>query len=354
LNKYEERLSKLRKLFSTQNLDSFYTSFAPNVSYFTGKSGNDCSLYITNSKAYIITDFRYREMAQQFSWLTYIETNNQYSLLDFIKEQSDRNIGIEKDHILLSEYLNIGKDTSKDYISTEGFIEGLREVKDAEEIEYTKKACEIACKAFDYMLGIIKPGKPEIELAAELEYFMRQNGAEGTSFDTILISGAKTSYPHGVPSYDKLQEGTFVLMDYGCKFNGYCSDMTRTVALGKPSQEMVDVYNIVLDAQLSCCEKIKAGILGSDAHKIASDIISSAGYGEYFGHGLGHGTGLEIHEAPRYSPSWNKPIKEHSIVSIEPGIYLPNKFGIRIEDLALVEKTGIINFVTAPKELLII
>lgn len=354
MNKFEERLSKLRAAFSDQGLDAFFTSFAPNVSYFLGSPGDDCSLYITKNQAYIITDFRYREMAQKFTWLSYVETNIKYSLKDFLNEQTEKNVGLEKQHISLSDYLLFASDTSKEFISTEGLVEALREVKDAEEIEYTRKASEIACKTFDYMLGVIKPGMTEIELAAELEYFMRKNGAEGTSFNTIFISGAKTSLPHGVPSYDVLKNGSFVLMDYGCKYKGYCSDMTRTVALGKPSQEMTDVYNIVLEAQLACCSQIKAGILGSEAHKIASDIIEKAGYGEYFGHGLGHGTGLEIHEAPRYSPSWKKPIKEHSIVSIEPGIYLPNKFGIRIEDLALVEKTGIMNFVTAPKELLII
>ena len=354
MNKFEERLSNLRNVLSEKGLDAFFTSFAPNVSYFLGTSGNDCSLYITKDKAYIITDFRYREMAMQFTWLSYVETTVGFSVAAFLKNQTEKNIGIEGEHISLADYLFLSKDDSKEFVITEGIVEGLREVKDSDEIEYTKKACEIACKAFDHMLGLIKPGVSEIELAAELEYFMKKNGAEGTSFDTILISGTKTSLPHGVPSYDVLQEGTFVLMDYGCKYKGYCSDMTRTVALGKPSQEMIDVYNIVLEAQLACCDQIKAGIRGCDAHKIASDIISNAGYGEYFGHGLGHGTGLEIHESPRYSPSWNKPVKEHSIVSIEPGIYLPNKFGIRIEDLALVEKTGIINFVTAPKELLII
>ena len=354
MNKFEERLIKLRKIISAKGLDALFTSFAPNVSYFTGSAGDDCSLYITKDQAYIITDFRYREVVQKFTWLNYVEIGLNYSLSDFIKEQAEKNIAIEKEHLCLSDYLSFSKDDSKNFVFSSGLIESLREVKDSDEIEYTRKACEISCKAFDYMLGIIKPGLTEITLAAELEYFMRRNGAESTSFSTILISGAKTSLPHGVPSDDVLKEGSFVLMDYGCKYNGYCSDMTRTVALGKPTQEMKDVYSVVLEAQLECCNRIKAGILGSDAHKIASDIIAKAGYGDYFGHGLGHGTGLEIHEAPRYSPSWNKEIKENSIVSIEPGIYLPNKFGIRIEDLALVGKKGIINFVFAPKELLII
>jgi len=351
---FSKRLTALRELIKKEGLDALYVSFPPNVAYFTGTSGSDCFLYINSKDAYIITDFRYREMAQALRHLKYIEISISYNAIDFIKEQSDKNIGFEKNSLVYSQYLKLSSIDEKNFIPTENIVEGLREVKDQDEIENTKKACEIACKAFDHMIGIIKPGLTELELAAELEYFMRKSGAEGMSFDTILISGAKTSLPHGVPSKDFVREGSFVLMDYGCKYNGYCSDMTRTVAVGKPSEEMVKVYNIVLEAQLKCCENIKAGILGCDAHKIASDIIENAGYGEYFGHGLGHGTGLEIHEAPRYSPSYKKVIKENTIVSIEPGIYLPKKFGVRIEDLALVEKTGIINFVTAPKELLII
>ena len=209
-------------------------------------------------------------------------------------------------------------------------------------------------KAFDHMCGYLRPGLTEKQAAAELEHCMKTLGADDLSFDTILITGAKTSYPHGVPGNDVIQKGDFVTMDYGCKVDGYCSDETRTVAIGQPTQEMTDVYNVVLEAQLAACEGIKAGITGKQADSLARDVIEKAGYGEYFGHSLGHGTGLEIHENPRYAQTWDKPIKAGTIVSIEPGIYLPKKFGVRIEDLALVTETGIINFVTAPKELIIL
>ena len=355
MNKYFDRIQKLKPLMDEAGIEAFYINNVPNVAYFTGTKGDDLALYITKTKAYIITDFRYREMASALSdWLTYVETTNSYKTIDFIKEQSEKLIGIEKNYLPLTDYLEFTTISGKEFKPVEELVESLREVKDEEEIEYTKRACEIACNAFDYMLTVIKPGMTELQLAAELEYFMRRNGAEGTSFDTILVTGPKTSLPHGVPGNEYVQEGSFVLMDYGCKYKGYCSDMTRTVAVGKPSQKMVDIYNIVLEAQMACCNQIKAGIIGADAHKIAADIIEKAGYGEYFGHGLGHGTGLEIHESPRYSPAWKKAIKENTIVSIEPGIYLPGEFGVRIEDLALVTKNGIINFVTAPKELLII
>lgn len=354
MNKFEERIKALRGLINEAGVDAFYISFPANVAYFTGSNGSDLALYINSSSAYIITDFRYREMASAFTWLSYVETKQGYSLMDFLKEQRDVKLGIEKDYLGLGQYLEFQALQERELVPLSGIVESMREVKDADEIEYTKTACRIASEAFDHMLGIIKPGMTEIQLAAELEYFMRSKGAEGTSFDTILIRGAKTSLPHGVPGNDKVETGDFVLMDYGCKYHGYCSDMTRTVAVGKPSQKMVDVYNIVLEAQMACCDQIKAGIIGADAHKIAADIIDKAGYGEYFGHGLGHGTGLEIHENPRYSPVWKLPIKENTIVSIEPGIYLPNEFGVRIEDLALVTKTGIINFISAPKDLLII
>ncbi|MBQ1476241.1 MAG: M24 family metallopeptidase [Firmicutes bacterium] len=189
----------------------------------------------------------------------------------------------------------------------------------------------------------------------ELEHWMLTHGGEGISFDTICVSGAKSSYPHGVPGDKKIEDGDFVTMDYGTMVGGYHADMTRTVAIGHATDEMKKVYETVRLAQQTCCDKIHAGMKGDECHKIAADIIAAAGYGEYFGHGLGHGTGLEIHESPRFSPLYPKVILENTIMSIEPGIYLPGKFGVRIEDLCIVKADGIINLtLTAPKELIII
>ena len=228
-------------------------------------------------------------------------------------------------------------------------------VKDEEEMELTRQAEEISARAFLHMLDFLKPGITERDAAVELEHWMLTHGGEGISFDTICVSGAKSSYPHGVPGDKKIEDGDFVTMDYGTMVGGYHADMTRTVAIGHATDEMKKVYETVRLAQQTCCDKIHAGMKGDECHKIAADIIAAAGYGEYFGHGLGHGTGLEIHESPRFSPLYPKVILENTIMSIEPGIYLPGKFGVRIEDLCIVKADGIINLtLTAPKELIII
>ena len=355
MNRFENRLAKLRKEMKAEGLEAFLITGVPNVAYFTGKKGNDCTLYITESEAYIITDFRYREMAQEITWLTFWETGIGRSLAVFINERSEKLVGVEKDRMQLSTYLDLSeKCKGKEFKPVKDIVLELREVKDEFEVEATKKACAIAMKAFDHMCEYLRPGLTEKEAAAELEHCMKVLGADDLSFETILITGAKTSYPHGVPGNEIIQKGDFVTMDYGCKVDGYCSDETRTVAIGRPTQEMIDVYNVVLEAQLNACNNIKSGITGKEADALARDVIEKAGYGEYFGHSLGHGTGLEIHENPRYAQTWDKPIKAGTIVSIEPGIYLPKKFGVRIEDLALVTDDGIINFVTAPKELIIL
>ena len=355
MNRFTERLTRLRAELAKTEAEGFLITGEPNVAYFTGKKGNDCTLYVTAAEAFIITDFRYREMAGELTWLTYWELGLGRSLYTFINERPEKTIGVEKDRLSLSVYLGLlEKCPEKKVLPLDDIVLDLREVKDEFEIEATKKACAVAMKAFDHMCGYLRPGLTERQAAAELEHFMKMNGADDLSFDTILITGAKTSYPHGVPGDDVIQKGDFVTMDYGCKVDGYCSDETRTVAIGSATQEMKDVYNIVLEAQMTACENIKAGMTGKECDALARDVITKAGYGEYFGHSLGHGTGLEIHENPRYAQTWDKPIKAGTIVSIEPGIYLPKKFGVRIEDLALVTENGIINFVTAPKELIIL
>ena len=355
MNRFEERLTRLRTELAKTEAEAFYISGAPNVAYFTGKKGNDCALYVTQKEAFIITDFRYREMAGELTWLTFWEWGTGRSTYDFINSRPEKAIGVEKDRLQLSVYLDLlAKCPEKKIVPLKDIVLELREVKDGYEVEATKKACAVAMKAFDHMCEYLRPGLTEKEAAAELEHFMKMNGADDLSFDTILITGAKTSYPHGVPGNDVIKKGDFVTMDYGCKVDGYCSDETRTVAIGSATQEMKDVYEIVLEAQLTACNNIKAGMTGKECDALARNVIENAGYGEFFGHSLGHGTGLEIHENPRYAQTWDKPIKAGTIVSIEPGIYLPKKFGVRIEDLALVTDNGIINFVTAPKELIIL
>ena len=198
----------------------------------------------------------------------------------------------------------------------------------------------------------MKPGMTELEAAAELEYLMKQEGAEDLSFNTIVASGLNSSMPHAIPGTKQFEKGDFITFDFGCKYKGYCSDMTRTVVLGKASDKQKEIYNVVLKAQLAGLDALKAGKSGASVDKVARDIIADAGYGEYFGHGLGHSVGLFIHENPRLSPSDDTILKENMIETVEPGIYVPGLGGVRIEDMVVVTKEGHINLAHSPKELI--
>ncbi|HCU08068.1 MAG TPA: Xaa-Pro dipeptidase [Clostridiales bacterium] len=350
------RLAALRAVIAQTGLDGLYVTGEANVTYLTGKNGKDCALWITDQDAFILTDFRYKEMALELREVfTYQEIKVGMDACDFFLSMNKLRIGVEKNNLSLSEYLTLLDRMEADRIvPVEGLVEGLREVKDALELDATKRACAIADACFAHMCQFLKPGVTERQAALEIEFFMKSNGAEELSFDTICVSGANTSYPHGIPGTKAIEAGDFVTMDYGCKVDGYCSDMTRTVAIGHVSEEMKSVYELVLLAQQTACKGIRAGMRCEDADWLARDVIREAGYGEYFGHGLGHGTGLQIHEAPRLRPGYLGELKENQIVSIEPGIYLPKKFGVRIEDLATVTAFGIINFVSSPKNLIIL
>ncbi len=358
-NKYADRIKKLRSLFHDYEIDGLYISKPEDVAYFTGTKGNDLSLWISEYEHFLITDFRYKELAQSIDWFSFFEIDISHSCVELIKQSNAKRIGVCRNSLSLDTYLKF-KDvlTGKEIIPVGDDecnpVNDLRIVKDDEEIEYTRIAEEIGSDAFRYILTVIKPGDSEKKIALALENYMLSNGADGISFDTICIAGAKTSMPHGVSDGNLIKDGDFVTMDFGCTYKGYHSDMTRTIAIGSASSEMQNIYNIVLKAQNNACSNLKSGLNGDICHHFALDIIENEGFGQYFGHGLGHGTGLEIHESPRLSLSYKKPIPVNSIVSIEPGIYIPGKFGVRIEDLAVVKENGIINLTSAPKELIII
>ena len=217
-----------------------------------------------------------------------------------------------------------------------------------------RKAQAITDKTFAEMLKIIEVGMSEKELAAELIYTLYKNGADALSFPPIVVSGPNTSLPHGVPGERKLQYGDFVTMDFGCMVNGYCSDMTRTVALGFVSEEMSKVYETVLRAQEAGIAATKAGVTGQAVDGAARQVIADAGYGAYFGHGYGHSLGLEIHEAPNCNPANDQPLPAGAVCSAEPGIYLPGKFGVRIEDVVIVTEDGCVDITESPKNLIVI
>ncbi|MBQ9847717.1 MAG: aminopeptidase P family protein [Clostridia bacterium] len=227
-----------------------------------------------------------------------------------------------------------------------------RKIKTEAEVAKIKKAQSITDAAFSHILGFIAKGKTELEVAAELEYFMRSHGADGLAFETIAVSGKNSSLPHGIPTEAKLTENSFFTMDYGARFAGYCSDMTRTVVLGKADDEMKRIYNTVLTAQTEAIKFIKAGVTGIEADKVARDIITDAGYGECFGHSLGHSLGLEIHELPSLSVKGEEKLVPGHIVTVEPGIYIPGKYGVRIENMVLVTENGCENLTNSNNSLI--
>lgn len=353
-------MTRFDKLFNElpENIDCVLVMSDVNRRYFTGMKSSAGTVVAFRDKAYLIIDFRYIEKARAV--VTSAEVIEQKKLYHQISElmhsHSARNIAVESQTMTISE-LNTLKKFIKDveFIETDvlsNAVNKLRMTKDSAEIDCIRKAQEIAEKAFDGILGFIKEGVTEREIAMELERLMAVNGSEGVSFETIVLSGENTSMPHGVPSDKKVRNGEFILMDYGAVYNGYHSDMTRTVCLGEPSEEMRKVYDIVLMAQMTAINSARAGMTGQELDSVARSIIEEAGYGDCFGHSLGHGVGLEIHEKPNASPSYSHILNENAVVTVEPGIYIAGKFGVRIEDFVILHKNSCENLTKSAKNII--
>lgn len=324
--------------------------------YFTGFNASDGFLFITKSGSVFLTDSRYIEAAKNKIICCEVE-EQKGKLMDYAKRFSCKVLAVEADRLTVTQLKNLRKALHGIKLTTVGtdkIIDSFRAVKNEAEIENICKAQRIAEAAFDHILGFIKVGVTEKEVALELDHYMLSHGADGLSFETIAISGTNTSKPHGVPTDKKIEHGDFVTMDYGAVVNGYHSDMTRTVAVGAASDEQKKIYKIVFEAQLAVLRVLKNGVKCSDADKAARNVITEAGYGEYFRHSTGHGVGIEIHEKPFISPKSTATLRSGNVVTDEPGIYIPGKFGVRIEDMALITENGCKNLTKAPKELIII
>ncbi|MBR1592762.1 MAG: aminopeptidase P family protein [Ruminococcus sp.] len=329
-----------------------------NRRYFTGMKSSDGTVIAFRDKAYLIIDFRYIEKARaSVKNAEVIEQKKLYpQIAELIQKHGVSGMAIESRTMTVSQlngirnfFRNIDINDT-DMLSNA--IDTLRCCKSQEELECIKKAQEIAEKALDDVLKFIKAGVTEREIALELNHRMFLYGAEDLSFETIVLSGANTSMPHGVPSDKPVENGEFVLMDFGAVYNGYHSDMTRTVCVGQPTDEMKEVYNIVLDAQNTAIKSAHGGITGRELDETARSIIDDAGYGDYFGHSLGHGVGLEIHEKPNASPNYMNELNTAAVVTVEPGIYIEGKFGVRIEDFVILTENGCENLTKFPKNLI--
>lgn len=353
-------MSKFEKLMSIlpEGVDAALITDDINRRYFTGMKSSAGTVLAFRDKAYLIIDFRYIEKATKT--VKDAEVILQGKLYDQINElltkHGAKTLAVESATMTVSA-LNAVKSrvTAAEIVSSDELsnaISKIRIVKTQDEIDKIIKAQRIAESAFEDVLNFIRPGVTEREIGLRLDFYMLSHGAEALSFDTIALTGANTSLPHGVPGETVVENGMFVLMDYGAMYEGYHSDMTRTVCVGKPTEKMESVYNTVLKAQLDSMAAIKAGVVGKDIDKIARDIITDAGYGDKFGHSLGHGVGVEIHEAPNASPLSDYVFENNMIVTVEPGIYLPDEFGVRIEDFVIVKENGCENMTLAKKSLI--
>ena len=358
----ENVLDKVRELLAESEFDAILITDPYNLRYYTGFRGGEGTALITKKgSAILITDSRYTEAAGKecyggFKVLQFGAGVSVSELLKkYIKDEEIHTLGFENKSISFSMYsvfVNNLCDSDTKMTEINDMLLVPRQIKTPEEIELLREAEHIGDMAFDDILGILKPGMTELEVAAELEYSMKKHGAEGFSFDTIAASGVNSSMPHAIPSEKKLEMGEFLTMDFGCVYKGYCSDMTRTVCIGKADDDMRKIYNIVLSAQLRVLDELRPGMMCKDVDKIARDYIAAQGYGDYFGHGLGHGVGLYIHESPAFNTRDTSIVKPGMIETDEPGIYLPGRFGVRIEDMILITDDGCESLAHSPKELI--
>lgn len=353
-----QRLQRLRIRMQELGLEALFITNPYNRRYMTGFTGSAGFVLVTHDKAILYTDFRYRTQAPLQA--KYYEVIEHGALVtDTVKQTLQQlgihRLGIEQNDVSFGAYQVYAKALEGiQLVPTDYLVELLRMQKDEAEIQILQEAADIADLTFTHILGYLKPGISELDVALEMEFFMRKNGATSSSFDTIIASGERSALPHGVASERKLQSNEFVKLDFGAYYKGYCSDMTRTVVLGKPSEQHRRIYEIVLEAQLHALEHIRSGMTGIEGDALARDVIKKHGYGDQFGHGTGHGLGMEIHENPRLNQQDQTVLKPGMVVTVEPGIYLPNFGGVRIEDDIVIMDTGIKILTQSTKQLIAI
>ncbi len=352
------RINKLRQLMQERQLPAVLIVRPQNRYYLSGFTGSNAFLVITDKSAKLITDFRYTEQAAKqcpdYQVMLYKRTDL-YEIIDNILTDDEvRSLGFDKKFTTYATYLEMKEKLNAETVPFDNLVEKIRILKDPEEIELMQKAQTISETAFAEVLPMIKPGLREVDIAIELEYRIKKLGASRLAFPTIAASGQRSSLPHGRASDKVVEYGDFITFDFGSYYQGYCSDMTRTIVVGEASEKQKKIYNIVLKAQLESLEACKPGASGKYVDEVARTIIDAAGYGENFGHGLGHGVGKMVHEAPSLSTRSEDILQPGHVVTVEPGIYIPGWGGVRIEDMVLITENGYHNFNKYSKELMII
>ena len=351
-------IEKISRSLEEYNLDAMLITSEPGERYALGFQGEGW-LLVGRQGAHYSTDGRYIEAAQKQVkgvQLSLISAQKGHLSLarDYIRAQRFEKVGFESGYMNVEQYQRLCDALPCQLVLAQKLLTQLRASKDEEELSAMRRAQEITDQAFREILNFIRPGMSEQQVAARLVFEMLRRGARKVSFDPIVAAGANGSMPHAVPGETVIQAGMFVTMDFGCIWDGYCSDMTRTVAVGQPTEEMEKVYHTVLQAQKAGIAAARAGVTGSEIDAAARQVIAEAGYGEYFTHSFGHSLGLEIHEAPNASPYQQEAMPSGAVISAEPGIYLPGKFGVRIEDVLVLREGGCEDLTRSPKDLIVL
>jgi len=353
---YKTRITALRNKLKYIGADAILIEKKENYRYMSGFTGTFAYLIISNEDSLILTDSRYTEQAAKqvpdYELVNFIGSN---VIENILIEKNIKKLAIEGDTVTVTKYKDYQKiETLNEIIISSGIVEALRKIKDDEEISLIKKAVMLADEGFKHILKYIRPGITEKDIEMELEYYMRKSGASGASFDIIVATGTRTSMPHAIAGDTLVKNGDAVMIDFGCIFDGYCSDITRTVFVGKPDKEMKRIYDTVMRVQKAGIEDAVEGEYAADVHMTVSDMIDQAGYKGRFGHGLGHGVGLEIHELPRVSLFGSEALVHNMVVTVQPGIYVPGLGGSRIEDMLVINSKTPIVLTESPKEMIIL
>ncbi|MBE3577094.1 MAG: aminopeptidase P family protein [Limnochordales bacterium] len=351
------RLARLRAGLRERGADAILVFGLENMRYLSGFTGDSGAVLISETAAVLITDFRYVEQAREEAPGFRIVKHDDFfeTLAGEVRGLGLRSLAYEGDKVSVRRFARLQEVLPEvSWVDQNGLVEGLRAVKDEEELKFIAEAAAIADQAFTHILQYVREGVTEREIALELEWYLKRH-SEGPAFTTIVASGPRGALPHAQPTDKELRRGELVVLDWGAVVNGYHSDMTRTVAVGAADARSREIYEIVLRAQLAGLEAVRPGRCGREVDAVAREVIAAAGYGEYFGHGLGHGVGLAIHEdPPRLSPRGESLLAANMVVTVEPGIYLPGFGGVRIEDLVVVTDEGARRLSQSPKDLMIV
>ena len=353
----KERCGRLMAVLAEQGVDAALITSKTNIRYFSGFTSDEAVLVINKDRRVLLTDFRYtiqsKEQAPEFETIETSRAIATDEISAVLKEMGVKRCAFEDGYLTVRAFNNY-KDLPVELVPMSDKIDPVRLVKNAYEVECLKKAQSIADAAFAELITVIHEGMTEKEVANELDHLLRKHGADENSFDTIVGSGPNGALAHAVPGQRRLQKGDLVVIDFGCKYMGYCSDMTRTIAVGEPCDELKKIYDIVLRAQLAALDKLVPNMSAKELDSVARDVITNEGYGKQFGHSLGHGFGLDIHEAPYASQRSNDTLVPGSTITVEPGIYIEGLGGVRIEDDCVLTEDGYIDLAHTRKDMIII